>query len=325
MKVAEYQRRGLVHLHVLARLDRAMCRLPRRRDPPPAGAASTSELLEQAIRAASPTCRAPVPDELGGGRVRWGDQLDVRQLDAPASERGEIAGYLAKYATKSTEQAGGLLHRIAADEVDRASVREHVRATCAPRSSSTRRRARPAGTAAAGGCRRSTSRPTGTRPALAIRAAARDEPRRARSALRRHDGNDAARPRRAAARRPSPRATAPRSWSSSTAASAVHLADVASIGPANRTRSAARSPRSAAGRVRARVRLPRALPDQEPPLLHHLQAAARRPRSLRARADPRPLHRRHPTRDRGRRGADRRAWRSTAIGHVTSADAYLAA
>ena len=50
-----------------------------------------------------------------------------RPPPAPATQRGEVAGYLAKYATKSTEQAGGLLHRIAADQVDVVNVREHVR------------------------------------------------------------------------------------------------------------------------------------------------------------------------------------------------------
>jgi hypothetical protein len=69
---------------------------------------------------------APIADELGGGRVGWGGQLDVKQLST-GEQRGEIAGYLAKYATKSTEQAGGPLHRIAPDEIDRAPVREHVK------------------------------------------------------------------------------------------------------------------------------------------------------------------------------------------------------
>jgi hypothetical protein len=45
---------------------------------------------------------APVATELGDARVRWGYQVDVRQLRTGA-ERGEIAGYLAKSATKSTE------------------------------------------------------------------------------------------------------------------------------------------------------------------------------------------------------------------------------
>ena len=57
--------------------------------------------------------------------MRWGDELDVRHLDAEA--RREVAGYLAKYATKSTEQAGGVLHRVAEHQVDELPVREHVR------------------------------------------------------------------------------------------------------------------------------------------------------------------------------------------------------
>jgi hypothetical protein len=125
VKVAEYQRRGLVHLHVLARLDRGMptYRADEIHLPPPR---FTADLLERAIGTAAADVSAPVPDELGGGRVRWGDELDTRQLRT-GDERGEIAGYLAKYATKSTEQAGGLLHAIERDQIAAAPVREHVR------------------------------------------------------------------------------------------------------------------------------------------------------------------------------------------------------
>jgi Replication initiator protein, pSAM2 len=49
----------------------------------------------------------------------------VRQLNRDA--RREVAGYLAKYATKSTEQAGGVLHRVAERQLDALPVREHVR------------------------------------------------------------------------------------------------------------------------------------------------------------------------------------------------------
>ncbi len=124
VKVAEYQRRGLVHLHVLLRLDRAMpdYRSDQLRSP---DSRLTTGLLEEAIRETVAEVSAPVPDELGGGRVRWGDQLDTRALDT--QQRREVAGYLAKYATKSTEQAGGLLHPITRDDVDTAPVREHVR------------------------------------------------------------------------------------------------------------------------------------------------------------------------------------------------------
>jgi hypothetical protein len=124
VKVAEYQQRGLVHLHVLARLDRAMPDYRADQLRPP-DARFTTELLEDAVRETVAEVSAPIPDALGGGRIQWGEQLEVRPLSP--TERREVAGYLAKYATKSTEQAGGLLHRIDPEHVDRAPVREHVR------------------------------------------------------------------------------------------------------------------------------------------------------------------------------------------------------
>jgi hypothetical protein len=124
VRVAEYQKRGVVHLHAVIRLDRAMPDYRADQLRPP-DQRFTPTLLEDAVRATVAEVSAPIPDELGGGRVQWGEQLDVRHLD-PATRR-EVAGYLAKYATKSTEQAGGLLHPIDREHVDRAPVREHVR------------------------------------------------------------------------------------------------------------------------------------------------------------------------------------------------------
>jgi len=125
IKVAEYQRRGLVHLHVVIRLDRAMPAYRAEEVKPPPGRFGV-ELLEDALRAVVHDVRAPLSDELGGGTVRWGDELGVRRLDE--SKRRRVAGYLAKYATKSTELAGGVLHRVAEHQVDELPVREHVRA-----------------------------------------------------------------------------------------------------------------------------------------------------------------------------------------------------
>jgi hypothetical protein len=124
VKVAEYQRRGLVHLHAVIRLDRAMPGYRADEVRPPDGRFSV-ELLERAIRETAEAVSAPLPDELGGGRVQWGEQLDIRPLDHQT--RREVAGYLAKYATKSTEQAGSLVHRVAEQQVDELPVREHVR------------------------------------------------------------------------------------------------------------------------------------------------------------------------------------------------------
>jgi hypothetical protein len=127
VKVAEYQRRGLVHVHVVFRLDCAMpayragtVRPPSRR--------FTVDMLEDAIRAAVAAVTVPLPAEVGGGYVTWGSQLDVQHIGAgPALEPGRCAGYLAKYATKATEQAGGVLHRVTDHEVDELAIRPHVR------------------------------------------------------------------------------------------------------------------------------------------------------------------------------------------------------
>jgi hypothetical protein len=124
VKVAEYQRRGLVHLHAVIRLDLAMpaYRAHEVHPPPPR---FDMQLLEDALRATVGEVDAPLPAELGGGRVRWGDELDIRQLDLEG--RREVAAYLAKYATKSTEQAGGILHPVTEHQVDQLPVRDHVR------------------------------------------------------------------------------------------------------------------------------------------------------------------------------------------------------
>jgi excisionase family DNA binding protein len=78
------------------------------------------------VRATVRRVGANLPDELGGGQVRWGTELELRVI-GEGLERSRTAGYLAKYTTKSTEQAGGLLHRVAEDEVDRLAVSDHVR------------------------------------------------------------------------------------------------------------------------------------------------------------------------------------------------------
>jgi hypothetical protein len=127
VKVSEYQHRGLVHLHPVIRLDKRMpdyradeIRPPDRR--------FTSELLEQALRETVKDVKVEIPEELGAGTIRWGQQLDVEQLPAEDDEgRRRWAGYLAKYTTKSTEQAGGLLHRVDRSEVEHSAVSEHNR------------------------------------------------------------------------------------------------------------------------------------------------------------------------------------------------------
>jgi hypothetical protein len=122
VKVAEYQARGLVHLHVVFRVDRAMPEY-RKHEVRPPDPRFTSKLLEHAVHGALDAVDAPIAEDLGKRRVRWGKQRDVRTVE----DAGELAGYLAKYSTKSTEQAGGLLHPVDADSVETVNVSEHVR------------------------------------------------------------------------------------------------------------------------------------------------------------------------------------------------------
>jgi hypothetical protein len=135
-KVAEFQRRGAIHFHAVIRLDAATdCRCPGCLAPPPEP--FTAALLEDGLRQAVPTARVPCPplDDGPGRYARWGEQLDVRNITTGDDETGElsaeqVAGYIAKYATKATESFGaGLDRRIGADDLDHLdSLPAHVAA-----------------------------------------------------------------------------------------------------------------------------------------------------------------------------------------------------
>jgi hypothetical protein len=133
-KVAEYQKRGAVHFHAIIRLDAATaCGCPTCVAPPPAR--FTADLLERAVRQAADTVAVPCPvvaEDQGVILVaRWGEQLDVRHI-GEGSDEGElsaeqVAGYVAKYATKSTEALGVTLdHRVGEVELEDLDVPAHV-------------------------------------------------------------------------------------------------------------------------------------------------------------------------------------------------------
>jgi hypothetical protein len=132
-KVAEYQKRGAVHFHAIIRLDaRTDCGCPDCIAPPPAG--FTARLLERAVRQAAATVAvpcSPLDEDLDLTLIaRWGQQLDVHHLDADNGQEltaEQVAGYVAKYATKATEALGVTLdQRISDGELEELDVPAHV-------------------------------------------------------------------------------------------------------------------------------------------------------------------------------------------------------
>jgi hypothetical protein len=126
-KVAEFQKRGAVHLHAVIRLDG-----PSGPDTaPPAWA--TVALLDDAIRAAAARVTVTVPPAgtFAERTLRWGSQVDVQPIGGLGHEElteQAVASYVAKYATKAAETTGTVDHRIGElAELDRLSLPSHTR------------------------------------------------------------------------------------------------------------------------------------------------------------------------------------------------------
>ncbi len=128
VKVAEFQTRGLVHLHVILRLDG-----PERSAPP---AWATADLLAQILAEAALQARLLIERPDGALlEIRWGTQLDIRPIRSDAAGEGSdtaVCGYLAKYSTKAAENAGGADRRLrSAYDIGRLAVTDHARAMMA--------------------------------------------------------------------------------------------------------------------------------------------------------------------------------------------------
>jgi hypothetical protein len=101
-RVAEYQRRGALHFHVVMRLD-GFCEEAGHFPAPPD--AFNNEIFEAAVRHAARVAWAPcVTADGGAAHVRWGSQLEVRAI-AGTAELGAhaVSAYIAKYATKAID------------------------------------------------------------------------------------------------------------------------------------------------------------------------------------------------------------------------------
>lgn len=112
-KVAEYQQRGAIHFHALVRLDGARSALGFA----PAPVAVDSADLARIVRTAAETAWLIAPgvdaDDVPR-RLVFGAQLEVRPVRIPGRtddpdqplRPDQVAGYLAKYATKSATDSG---------------------------------------------------------------------------------------------------------------------------------------------------------------------------------------------------------------------------
>ncbi|MFF3072455.1 replication initiator [Kitasatospora sp. NPDC057936] len=128
VKVAEYQRRGVVHFHAVVRLDGSDG--PGKLPPPWA----TVDVLLDAVRTAvaAVSLPGPVSAAYGERRLRFGAQMDVHEIgggqDAPVSAE-KVAAYVAKYTTKGAESAGAVDRRVtSAAEIRALRLSAHMRA-----------------------------------------------------------------------------------------------------------------------------------------------------------------------------------------------------
>ncbi|MGW1677824.1 replication initiator [Saccharopolyspora sp. NPDC002376] len=132
-KVAEFQRRGLIHFHAVIRLDGP----DGPGDPTPRW--GTPEVLAEAVRTAHANVAITSPDVDGRTwELAFGDQLDVRPIrpvnatevedDHGVITDDRLASYVAKYATKGTSTSEAADRRIRSQaDIDRLQISAHHR------------------------------------------------------------------------------------------------------------------------------------------------------------------------------------------------------
>jgi hypothetical protein len=129
MKVVELQRRGLPHFHAVIRLDAAS--KPGELPWPPDTSVSAGDFVALVRQAAM-----DIEISVSGDKVlRFGEQLDIKIIQCTDTgdvgntgiSSRQIAGYLAKYVTKSVAEFGVLARRFSPAAIDQLDVTEHVR------------------------------------------------------------------------------------------------------------------------------------------------------------------------------------------------------
>jgi replication initiator protein RepSA len=124
IKVIEFQRRGLVHLHLVVRADGG--------EGPSAAPPEWLDhrLLSDAVERAAIVAGVPLPalDGAGISRATWGSEYDVRDLVAgDGGDSGAVAAYVAKYSVKTADGTAWLAHPIrSAGQINRLALRPHI-------------------------------------------------------------------------------------------------------------------------------------------------------------------------------------------------------
>jgi hypothetical protein len=124
-KVAEYQRRGVVHFHAVIRLDGPAG--PTTAPPTWATPALLATAIDQAARTIN--VRTPAAPGLPSRTLAWGRERDTRPVTTTGDlTDAKVAAYVAKYATKAAECTGTLDRRISSSErLVNLPVQEHAR------------------------------------------------------------------------------------------------------------------------------------------------------------------------------------------------------
>jgi hypothetical protein len=112
-RVAEFQGRGLVHLHAVVRAD----------GPDGAGPPIDGWQLAQACAQAARAVSVTHPR----GSARWGEEVHVQVLGQSDDRAQRVASYVSKYSTKSSSEHPGLQHRILSlTDLDPRTLPQHL-------------------------------------------------------------------------------------------------------------------------------------------------------------------------------------------------------
>lgn len=132
-KVAEYQRRGIVHFHAVIRLDGPDGATS------PAPAWATNDLLVDCVRRAARACSV-TPRGVDFTLV-WGRQVDIRPILPTSTDpddreltEASLSGYIAKYATKGSGKSEAtdrpIRSQIHLDDLDVSQHHRRIMQTC---------------------------------------------------------------------------------------------------------------------------------------------------------------------------------------------------